>query len=83
VASESFQLQRCRTCSIRISRHHTNLWSASNRSLATVCLKWLAQPRMIWLSLISKDPNSCCDCLWVRARIFTFTDRMGRSAMKV
>jgi hypothetical protein len=43
----------------------------------------MAQPRMSWLSLISTVPKSCCDVLPVRARILAFTDRTGRSAMKV
>jgi hypothetical protein len=38
---------------------------------------------MIWLSRISTDLRSCCDVLFVRARILAFSDRMGRSAMKV
>ena len=38
---------------------------------------------MIWLSRISTAPEFCCDFLWVRARIFAFNDRIGRSAMKV
>jgi hypothetical protein len=38
---------------------------------------------MIWLILISTVLGSCCDVLFVRARILSFNDRMGRSAMKV
>jgi hypothetical protein len=38
---------------------------------------------MIWLSLISTSPGFCCDVLFVRARIVAFSDRIGRSAMKV
>ncbi len=51
--------------------------------LATACLKNLAQPCMTMLSLASTYPRSCCDVLWVRARILAFSDRTGRSAMKV
>jgi hypothetical protein len=38
---------------------------------------------MIWPSRISTDLGSCCEFLFVRARIFAFRDRIGRSAMKV
>jgi hypothetical protein len=34
---------------------------------------------MIWLSRISTVPGSCCDVLFVRARILSFSDRIGRS----
>jgi hypothetical protein len=42
----------------------------------------LALPHTIWLSRISTVPGFCCDLLLVRARIFVFNDRMGRSAVK-
>jgi hypothetical protein len=38
---------------------------------------------MIWLSRISAFLGGCCDVLLVRARILSFSDRMGRSPMKV
>jgi len=41
------------------------------------------RPRIIWLSRISTFLGACCDNLPVRARILSFNDRTGRSAMKV
>ena len=38
---------------------------------------------MTWASLVSTAPGFCCDFLSVKARIFAFNDRIGRSAMKV
>jgi hypothetical protein len=38
---------------------------------------------MIWLCRISASLGGCCDVLRVWARIFAFSDRMGRLAMKV
>ena len=38
---------------------------------------------MIWLSLISTSLGGCCDSLFVSARILSFNDRTGRSAMNV
>jgi hypothetical protein len=37
----------------------------------------LDQPRVIWLSLISTALGFCCDVLFVTARIFAFSDRIG------
>ena len=50
---------------------------------AMACLKWLDQPRVIWLIRISTVRRSHCDVLGVRALILSFTDRNGRSPMKV
>ena len=38
---------------------------------------------MTWFNLVSTDRRSCCDVLWVSARIFAFSDRIGRWAMNV
>jgi hypothetical protein len=38
---------------------------------------------MTWFSLVSTYPRSCCDVLRVKARILAFTDRIGRSSMKL
>ena len=35
---------------------------------------------MIRFSLLSTYSRSCCDVLWVSARIFAFSDRIGRWA---
>ena len=43
----------------------------------------LAQPCTIWLSRINTSLGFACDALRVRARILSFTERMGRSAMNV
>jgi hypothetical protein len=35
---------------------------------------------MIWLSRISTAPGSCCDLLFIRARILAFSDRPDKGA---
>lgn len=49
--------------------------------LATACLKYMAHPRMIWPSRVRTYARSCCDVLCVRARIFAFSARTGRTQL--